>query len=195
MLLLTALALCGAACQRREQLSGGGTVAIKKMDGTIVTRKATSDELAEVETMERKGAAVDEVFPRPEPPARAKLSKGVRVLPPGSVELTDGRIIRLDGVRCPSPLGLDYLSRILVGTDTFLLVIPTGEAEDHTVPADVWTVERSGTSVSYSSPAETAITSGWCDPERTITGRHTERYEALADAFGDERAKFSGDAH
>jgi hypothetical protein len=191
VLLFTALTVSSGACQR-EPPSASST-AVLNADGTVRTRNATSQELADVEAVERKGASVDKLFPRPEPPASASLSKGARVLPPSSVQLTDGRVVRLDGVRC-SPLGLDYLSRFLLAPDTSLLVIPTGEAEERTIPADVWTVDRSGTAVIYAFPAETAITNGWCDPERTTTGRHTERYEALAKAFGDERAKFAGNA-
>jgi hypothetical protein len=191
LLLLVLGSSCGA-CQREHSLSASST-AVLEADGTVHTRKTTAEELAGVEDIERRGAAVDQLFPRPTPPPGAPLFKGIRVLAPASVELTDGRIIRLDGVRC-SPLGLDYLSRFLLAPDTSLVVVPTGEAQDHVVPADVWTVDRSGTAVIYSFPAETAITSGWCNPERTATGKHIERYEALANAFSNERARFVGNA-
>ena len=191
-LLFSVLALSCLACHREHALSASST-AVLDADGTVHTRKATAEELADLKDIERRGDAVARLFPRPTPPAGAELLKGVRVLSPASVELTDGRIIRLDGVRC-SALGLDYLSRYLLSPGTSLVVVPTGAVQDRTVPADVWTVDRDGTAVIYAFPAETAITSGWCDPERTATARHADRYEALAKAFGDKRAQFPGNA-
>jgi len=191
-LLVLVLASSCVACQREHSVSASSTAELDA-DGAVHTRKATAKEVVALEDIERRVAAVDKVFPSPTLPPGAGLFKGVRVLAPASVELTDGRTIRLDGVRC-SPVGLDYLSRFIVAPDTSLVVVPTGEAQDHVVPADVWTVERNGAAVMYSFPAETAIKSGWCDPERTATAKHSARYEALAKAFSDERAKFGGNA-
>jgi hypothetical protein len=191
-LLISFLALSCAACQREHSLSASST-AVLDADGTVHARKATAEELADLEDIERRGAAVDKLFPRPTPPPGAELFRGVRVLAPASVELTDHRIARLDGVRC-STLGLNYLSRYLLSSGTSLIVEPTGAVQDRTVPADVWTVDHNGTAVIYMSPAEIAIPSGWCDPVRTPTARHADRYEALARAFSDERAQFPGNA-
>ena len=191
-LLLAVLASSCAACQREHSPPVPPTTVLDS-DGTVHTRKATAEEVADLEDIERRGDAVAKLFPPPTPPANTELFKGVRVLAPASVELTDGRIIRLDGVRC-SALGLDYLSRYLLSPGTSLAVVPTGAVQDRTVPADVWTVDRDGTAVIYVFPAEMAITSGWCDPERTSTARHADRYEALARAFSDRRARFPGNA-
>lgn len=184
------LALICSACDRSDHRSSTST-AVLDADGTIRTREATAQEQAGVEDLEQRGAAVDTVFPRPMPPTERPHYRGVRVLAPGSVELTDGRVIRLDGVRCSS-LGLEYLSRYVLAPDTSLLVVPTGDAHAGAISADLWTVDHSGGAAIYMFPAETAITSGWCDPDGT--GKHAPRYEALAKAFANERAKFLSDA-
>ena len=192
-LFVVLVSACGqrAATHVPESISGSAT-AERHSDGSVEVRETTSKEMARVDSSMSKLAAVDKRFPRPEIPICVPAVKALRVRPSGFVELSDGRVIRLDGVSC-SAHGIEVLSRVLIGETTSLLVVPTAEASDQVVPADVWTVEDlEDGNVSHSSPAETALTSGWCDVESTSTSKHTERYAALVDAFREERQRNFG---
>jgi hypothetical protein len=174
------------ACQQHDASQTGASVAAVDQQGNVHTREPTAEELARVQTSQDKIEEINRRFPRAEIPAGVSPSTAVGVLPTGAVELSDGRKVRLDGLKC-SDAGLEYLARLLVDPNSSLLVVPTGQIKDGVVPADVWTLEKlDGGALSYSFPAETALTSGWCDVDPSMS-KQNDRYRSLVEAFHTER--------
>jgi hypothetical protein len=184
------VALLLVGCQQHEASQGSHvtatSTAVLNEEGNVRTRAPTQVEFAAVKASAEKLREIDRQFPRPAIPARISPAKATRMLPRAAIELTDGRAVRLDGIRC-SPIGLKHLSRLILDPNVSLLVVPTGPASEQVVPAEVWTAETLDDGlVTYSLPAESALTSGWCDVEPTATSRHNDRYAALVAAFRGE---------
>ena len=163
-------------------------------NGNVQTRMATSSEVARLEAEQAKNDVVDRRYPRPEIPKGVTPIKAVRVSPPGIVELADARRIRLDGVTCDQ-IGVAFLSRLLIGPETSLLVVPTAQVSDQPIASDVWTVEElDGGAIGYSFPVEDALKNGWCDVEPNSTSKRRDRYAAIVVAFSKERHDFGNNA-
>ena len=152
-------------------------------DGTEVTREATSSEIEALKKQRALYDAVDAKYPKPARPPDAPRLKAKQVSSNGQIQLQDGRVIAMDGVVC-STEGIEYLERWFTGPNDFLVVVPTGDAIDGAIPANVWVVddmESGGEGESF--PADAAVTSGWCSPIKTKTSTLTERFAALEAAF------------
>lgn len=192
-ILLTLLSGCDRhiSAQHSEVPTASSTAELDQ-NGNVRILQPTSAELSGLKTVEAKIAEIDRRYPRPEIPKGVLPSKAVRMLAPAIVELADGRRFRLDGVTC-SATGLEYLSRRIVNPETAVLVVPLADSTDQPIAADVWTLEESTGQTSYSSPVETALTSGWCDVQTGSSSRHKDRYAALVSAFSTERARAMSD--
>lgn len=187
-LVLTLLTGCGSrGTGEHSELPIVSSTATVDQNGDVQIRPATSSELSELETTEGKIAAVDRRYPRPEIPKGVAPLRATRMLMPAIVQVADGRKFYLDGITC-SAIGLEYLSRRMIDTETALLVVPVYNSTDQPIAADVWIREESR-QTSYASPAETALTSGWCDVLPGTSSRHKDRYAALVSAFSKERAQ------
>ena len=163
-------------------------------DGTIVTRAPTEEEMDSLNDHSAKREAVDQRFPPPPIPIHAPRVKATRMLATGDLLLEDGRTIFLDGIACTNQ-GVEYLGRIFIDPAASLIVVESGAGVDGRIPAEVWTVEKfDGGMEMYSFPAETGLTSGWCDPKRSPSSRRNERFAALAEAFANERKAYAGSA-
>lgn len=182
-ILLTLLSGCDrhSSAQHPEDPTATSTAELDQ-NGNLRIRQPTSAEISGRKTVEAKIAEVDRRYPRPEIPKGVLPSKAVRMLAPAIVELADGRRFHLDGVTC-SDTGLQYLSRLMINPETAILVVPLADSADQPSAADVWTLEESTGQTSYSSPVETALTSGWCDVQSGPSSRHKDRYAALVSAF------------
>ena len=174
-LVLTLLTGCGShGTGEHSELPIVSSTATADQNGNVQIRPATSSELSELGTTEGKIAAVDRRYPRPEIPKGVVPLRGARMLMPAIVEVADGRKFYLDGITC-SAIGLVYLSRRMIDTETYLLVVPVHNSTDQPIAADVWIREESDGQTSYTSPAETALTSGWCDVQPGTSSRRKDR--------------------
>jgi hypothetical protein len=192
-ILLTLLSGCDRHnSAQHSDVSTYSSTAELDQSGNVRFRQPTSAELSELNTIDAKIAEIDRRYPRPEIPKGVLPSKAVRMLAPAIVELADGRRFHLDGVIC-SATGLEYLSRRIIDPETAVLVVPLADSTDQPIAADVWTLEESNGQTSYSSPVETALTSGWCDVQTGSSSRHKDRYAALVSAFTKERARAMSD--
>jgi hypothetical protein len=179
-------------CQKQSTTDRGKPITASSSgelysNGTVRTRSPTASESAALDAIEAKVAGVDRRYPSPAIPKGVSPVKARRVLPPGLIELVDGRSIRIDGVTCAES-GVEILSKFLIGPKTSLLVVPTTKGTEQPVLADVWTADDFGDGfIAYGSSAETALKNGWCDVQPNSTSIHRERYAALVSAFSDKR--------
>lgn len=182
---LTAVSALLVACRQGGDTEvAGSATAQMQSDGTLRTKAASKDEVNSVSRTAEALKSVDERYPRSEPPYEVAVRKVAQVSEPGIIQLGDGVLVRMDGIRCDSE-GVEYLSRILRDEAVSVAIIPSVSADATPIPADVWIRDESSaaSSPSYSNVIETAITSRWCSVEPTQTCRHNDRYAALARAF------------
>jgi hypothetical protein len=134
-------------------------------------------------------AAIDAKFPSPEIAIDgATLYRVAKVEGDGRLVLDKGLILKLDGIGCSTD-GIGYISRLLTNPTARIAFSASSKDLTQPIPADVWLVDISSlqsgqTTPSYSMLAETALTSGWCVPERSTTSTTSTkygRYVALAD--------------
>jgi hypothetical protein len=191
-ILLFAACACALIAGCKEQRSfklTASAAAEASPNGAITTRAPTSKELASLKNDIAKREAIDERYPGSQAPRGLQSKRVVAVSVPGILQLSDGRRIRLDGIRCDEE-AVGYLRRVLQAKDVTVAVLPSSSSYANLIPAEVWVVEGSSqlqriTGPSYSNINETAITSQWCKVEATPTNSHNARYAALAKAFHD----------
>jgi hypothetical protein len=100
----------------------------------------------------------------------------------GVIELTDGRRVRLDGLRC-SPDGVALLRRILLRPGTRVAI--QEKSREIPVSANIWTVEESEPTKIYapSFVGDFAVTSGACTPDASSNSDNLPRYTALLEGM------------
>lgn len=184
--LVACMALGPVPAVAAEQITASATVRCTSDDCT--TTQADAEHLRRLDEGTSKVFDIDRRFPRPMPPRDDELRTAVGVAAPGIIELDDGTRLRIEGVTCDQA-GVDNLSKHLVGEDTSLIVriIDT----DASPPlAMIWTqmllseiTPGAGPARSHSWPAETALTSGWCEPGPAGTAMMRDRYRALWSTF------------
>lgn len=103
----------------------------------------------------------------------------------GVIKLSDGMLIRLDGISC-SKEGLSNLSRLLLNPESSVAFQAQPLAGVQPVPARIWLVDSLDIgdvkpTLSYSRVAESALLSGWCVPAKTETSAGLDdRYAEIA---------------
>jgi hypothetical protein len=127
-------------------------------------------------------AAVNVKYPPPAPPTRqAVLHRVTAVDAFGMLTIEGGAQFRIDGIRCTSE-GASYLSRLVTADSAQISYEEniTDSLVEIVWLADMSYLESGHLSPAYSLIADTVITSGWCEPERTATAKLFDRYVALA---------------
>jgi hypothetical protein len=131
-------------------------------------------------------AEIDRILPRRKPgdglPARTLKD----INAPNVVTFDDGESIEIDGIRCEQD-GVDNLKKIAGFPGTDLVIEYSGRNGNSHPLAHIWARESlladSKPATGYSSPTETALTSGWCVPVPMQDEELAQRYLLLHTDF------------
>jgi hypothetical protein len=175
------------AAADKKEVSASAT-AERSSDGTIVSRPATTAEIEDLHQFRNRLKEIDRKYPGPQILKNAKLFRVTSVDNNGIITLEDGQRIRLEGMKC-SPETPDYLRRLLLGDMDRVVYILSSTSSDSPA-AYIWhaslslmndpEMKKFVTGPSYSPLNESALTSGWCTPERSPSNAYNDRYEALS---------------
>jgi hypothetical protein len=141
-------------------------------------------------------AEIDRIFPRRKPEESFPARTLGDIKGPNVVTFDNGESIEIDGILCDQD-GIDNLKRI-AGVPGIELLIEYAEPTGRSRPlAHVWAREtlivESEPERWYSSPTETALTSGWCVPTPMQDKELAQRYLLLHTAFKERRAQVEAD--
>lgn len=182
-LALVALAAGGYGCgnvhknaESDTELTSTATVA--NVNGQTTKQPTSAAEIAEMNAVQAKLAAIDAKYPPPKFDPKGRLYRVIGVQPNGDIVIDSGAVLRMDGVEC-SPGGVANINRVLSDDSARVAFEATG-GNATPIPAQVWIVDvASQSSPQYSLIAETALTSGWCEPKALAAAQHP-RYVALS---------------
>ncbi len=180
--------IAGCSLQPHSDADGKMTAsatATTATDGSIEVRQSTSAELASVNQIAAKTDAIDQRYPAPNPPPLSSAASAVHVSAPGVLELSDGRLIQMDGVRC-TVHGAEHISKFALNSTTKVVFSPSETTNQSPVVADVWLVNSysdSSFGPSFSPITEVALINGWCAPDPTSKSKLRTRYVAIFNAF------------
>lgn len=180
VVLVIFLAACGDAPNggvSKPALSASATVT--NVDGKLSKQTPSAQDLERVKALDAKLAAIDAEYPPPQFDSKAELHRVVEVRPDGVILLQGGVALKPDGIQC-SAAGIANMSKLLLD-DTARVAFNGAVDSTSSMPVEIWLVDVSDQrSPRYSMIADTALTSGWCEPQKTTTTKLYPRYVALA---------------
>jgi hypothetical protein len=180
---LFALALIVSGCGDNHHGQGQekaltATATVANVDGHLVRQTPLTEDMEQMKALDAKLAAIDSKYPPPQYDSKAHLYRVIDVRSDDVVLLDGGIALKFDGITC-SPTGIDNISKLLLEASARVAFRAAGTGTSPT-PAEIWLVDVSEpASPRYSIVSETALKSGWCEPEAATSASHP-RYVALA---------------
>jgi hypothetical protein len=181
-LVLSLIGCTRSTADRQSSEISATATATASPSGEVVVRESTVEERQAAQDLHEEIARIDDAYPRPTVPSRdSPLHRVSRIEPDARITLENGMRVKMDGVSC-SREGTEYLSRMLTRDGVHITFRETRSSDAELIPAEVWLVESSSEELppAYSLIAETALTSGWCQPDGTALPDTNERFTRLA---------------
>ena len=178
------LAIFLAGCGDARNADGSkpalsASASVTNVDGQLSKQTPSTQDLERLKVLDAKLAAIDAEYPPPHFDPKAELHRVAEVRPDGVILLQGGVALRPDGIHC-SAAGIANMSKMLLD-DTARVAFKVSPDGDSPMPAEIWLADVSAQQwPRYSMIAETALTSGWCEPQKTATTKLYPRYVALA---------------
>lgn len=185
---------CSPLANHGSGLSNASASDRLKNCAQAVASNPSQEDMKRLEFLETAAKDVNEHFPVPDADPNMNLYRVSSVSDEGILALQDGRAIKIGGVRC-SPAGIRTIAKMFASDGELRVGWGPSITEGSTLASDdVWLVEGEPRSRSYSRLQETAITSGWCEPDES--GPPSElhnRYVALRKVRAEYVAHFGSE--
>src|SRR5262249_50292008 len=139
ILLLCSGLIVGCEKQHAVEFTASATAEASD-DGSISVRSSTPQEVARLQNDISKREAVDARYPGMAAPRDAASQRVTNIVVSGVLTLDDGRMVRLDGVRCDSQV-VGYLRRLLMGDGDSVVIVPGADGTGGVIPANEWSVK------------------------------------------------------
>lgn len=181
---------CSTAGKTNPSPSGTSTTEYPPKGGQVGAKQPSAEDMQRLEFLEAAAKDVNARFPVLDADPGMSLFRVSSVNADDTLALQNGPVIKMDGVRC-SPEGIKTIAQMFA-SDSDLRVGWVRSTTDDSTPirAEIWLIEGEPSSRSYSRLQETAITSGWCEPDDSGPSKRHDRYVALMKVRADYIARF-----